>query len=609
MQGLWRRYLLRLAHVGELRTIEGVSREVHITALHLSFLLAPAVKFLRYFQEDDQKHGEPEAWEARVQHSDPNKKHDLYEPRTPEDADLAYKFRRPAKTDRTTYDGIVDDYQHPYYDPVFSEVPPGERFVMHDGTKQVNPMNNVWKRVKNGNLLYPTLPTYELRHTVEIHGNTSAEKHYEMRLYNALSWIQFYVCQLDDPNRTGFSPFDSVIATPMPHEIQMSPSSIQECFKRYPGQCVRLRQCPSALQINWELFDFWVAQETVPRPPNFYEEVCKWFDTSFSSSSACECCQKADQQERCPWCFNAHGWHRCQQHCLQHGLSLNDPQAFRWKTHSLFNINDIDVERVFFDMLADSKPLKNIEEVLKEQMNLGNIETLRANALLKVAVARNDVIADMDPVGGPSNQSYVLSHNEFEGKSAADLNKALTKLQMEMQQLYCEESKEMKLYSDFNPARQVPTQYLAFQQLQYRYADTTAPFLVCCVAPAGFGKSTLISAWLHWLYVNHKEKWQTVAPTGIAATQIKGATIHAALVCTPDYESKIADHPTELARFTTTPGFIIDECMMLSSKIMSPLQDMCQKYPLEQSLRKPGRGGLFGYRSIVLCGDLRQIRP
>ena len=65
--------------------------------------------------------------------------------------------------------------------------------------------------------------------------------------------------------------------------------------------------------------------------------------------------------------------------------------------HSLFNINDIDVERVIFDMLADSKPLKNIEEVLKEQMNLGNIETLRANALLKVAVARNDVIADMDP--------------------------------------------------------------------------------------------------------------------------------------------------------------------------------------------------------------------
>ena len=64
--------------------------------------------------------------------------------------------------------------------------------------------------------------------------------------------------------------------------------------------------------------------------------------------------------------------------------------------HSVFNINDIDVERVIFDMLADSKPLKNIEEVLKEQMNLGNIETLRANALLKVAVARNDVIADMD---------------------------------------------------------------------------------------------------------------------------------------------------------------------------------------------------------------------
>ena len=84
------------------------------------------------------------------------------------------------------------------------------------------------------------------------------------------------------------------------------------------------------------------------------------------------------------------------------------------------------------------------------------------------------------------------------------------------------------------PPRPVPTQFLAYQQLQYRYEDKSAPFLVRCVAPAGFGKSTLISAWLQWLYVNHKEKWQTLAPTGIASTQVSGATIHAALLLAAD---------------------------------------------------------------------------
>ena len=128
LQGLWRRYLLRLAHFGELRTIDGASREIDVSALHLSFLYAPAVKFLRYFQEDTQKKGESQAWEARRQHDDPARIHELYAQPNPKDDDLAYQLRRPSKIDRTTYDRPVDDYLHPYYDPVFSELPPGERF-------------------------------------------------------------------------------------------------------------------------------------------------------------------------------------------------------------------------------------------------------------------------------------------------------------------------------------------------------------------------------------------------------------------------------------------------------------------------------------------------
>ena len=192
-------------HFGELRTINGISRDIDVSALHLSFLYAPAQKFMRYFQEDTQKDGEPKAWHARLLDDNPARKHELYDPTTTKDDDSAYKHRRPYNIDRTTFDRAVDDYLHPYYDPVFSELPPGERFVIHDGTRKDNAINNVWKRAKNGNLHCPTLPSHDLLHRVEIHGNTSAEKHYEIRIYDALSWIQFYIASWTGRTATGFS--------------------------------------------------------------------------------------------------------------------------------------------------------------------------------------------------------------------------------------------------------------------------------------------------------------------------------------------------------------------------------------------------------------------
>ena len=54
IQGEWRRYLKRLTHLGELRHVDGETRNINLRALHLSFLFAPVLKFLRYFREDYQ---------------------------------------------------------------------------------------------------------------------------------------------------------------------------------------------------------------------------------------------------------------------------------------------------------------------------------------------------------------------------------------------------------------------------------------------------------------------------------------------------------------------------------------------------------------------------
>ena len=116
---------------------------------------------------------------------------------------------------------------------------------------------------------------YDLLHNLEIHGNTSTEKHYEMRLYGALSWIQFYICPIYDLKRTIFHSSDLCIATPVPHGIHLEPSSVQKLFHLVPGKCVKLRGTTSKVQIDWECFDFLAPHLVSDKPNNFYEEVCK----------------------------------------------------------------------------------------------------------------------------------------------------------------------------------------------------------------------------------------------------------------------------------------------------------------------------------------------
>ena len=163
IQGLWRRYLRRLTHVGELRTIEGYDRPIELSALHLSFLLAPAMKFIRYFQEDRMDEKEKKAWMERFYGDNVHRSiHEVYGAERKSEFDEADTRRRPDKLDRNTLDTVEDDYLHPSYEPVFSELPPGERFVLHDGPEGDYVNADVWKRSQNRNLNFPHFPYYDL---------------------------------------------------------------------------------------------------------------------------------------------------------------------------------------------------------------------------------------------------------------------------------------------------------------------------------------------------------------------------------------------------------------------------------------------------------------
>ena len=100
----------------------------------------------------------------------------------------------------------------------------------------------------------------------------------------------------------------------------------------------------------------------------------------------------------------------------------------------------------------------------------------------------------------------------------------LSMLEDKMQRLWDFDANCYRLYHQFTPPRQVPFQYLAFDQLRLRFLKGQ-PILASILAPAGYGKSELLSSWLHFT-TSHGLQYAVCAVTGVAATQLSGCTIH-----------------------------------------------------------------------------------
>ena len=171
------------------------------------------------------------------------------------------------------------------------------------------------------------------------------------------------------------------------------------------GDRVQLRETTSQAQLPWDRLDLLYSpllKDPGQRKANlvdddFFEEVCKWLETSFTDSQACECCDRTDSKDRCGWCFQPRGWHRCHAACLKEDLTLQDLSAFKWARHSLYNVDDTDVERSVFDMIKKGRTLPDIEKVLQELTDQKEIPLDRQRALLDLAAKRIDIIADTDP--------------------------------------------------------------------------------------------------------------------------------------------------------------------------------------------------------------------
>jgi len=196
----------------------------------------------------------------------------------------------------------------------------------------------------------------------------------------------------------------------------------------------------------------------------------------------------------------------------------------------------------------------------------------------------------------------------FEERS--EWTKRLLKYCDSFQQRWCHSSCTYKKWNECQYTRP-PSQWLAFQQLKLRHTNRH-PILVNIPAQAGFGKSELINAWRLAMKLEN-ENWECIAPSGVAAVQINGKTLHGLIRMDGKCASYLSPDCPQAKELRGIHGIIIDEVGMISDPVFKEFVKCLQEFPLYPAYREripPDRRiPMFGYRDIILSGDLRQLPP
>lgn len=119
---------------------------------------------------------------------------------------------------------------------------------------------------------------------------------------------------------------------------------------------------------------------------------------------------------------------------------------------------------------------------------------------------------------------------------------------------------------------------------------------------AGVGKSTLIKYFIK----NTSKNVAVVAPTGVAALNIGGQTIHSLFQLPPriiQYEDiKVITNPKKKRMYDRIDTIIIDEISMVSSNLMQSINDFLH-------VNVENSGEAFSGKQIIMVGDLMQLPP
>ncbi|HIL56947.1 MAG TPA: hypothetical protein EYG39_03455, partial [Rhodothermales bacterium] len=285
--------------------------------------------------------------------------------------------------------------------------------------------------------------------------------------------------------------------------------------------------------------------------------------------------------------------------------------SLRWKPGTLWQEGCHDITQCVLAMLAALEPRERIVAMLDNLRGAASLSELDHGALTKLVLERTSTLHDVGAVDAAPNQSLVLTAGKVAEakKTPEELERALESSVDKMSRLWSTSEGKYVLWHDL-PHRRQPSQLTAFQSLRAQF-EQKLPILVMIPSPAGFGKSELIAAWRYFTE-GKKSLWETTSPTGVAATQVAGCTLHALIQLRSDGTSGLSANLERIKHFQQIAGFVIDEAFMLDDVAMCKLMEVSRQFPLREDLRRV-RADLalphWGFRDVILCGDLRQLPP
>ena len=142
----------------------------------------------------------------------------------------------------------------------------------------------------------------------------------------------------------------------------------------------------------------------------------------------------------------------------------------------------------------------------------------------------------------------------------------------------------------------------AFEWIKHNI-EMQAQILAAIIGAAGCGKSYVMGA-----IVTYLKKCNLVviklAPSGVAASLIKGTTIHNFFKLDITGKSSLENGTIDAQILKKTDVIIIDEFAMVDARLFINIEQLCKRYTT-----KDGRYKAWGGRHVILFGDPAQLPP
>ena len=147
------------------------------------------------------------------------------------------------------------------------------------------------------------------------------------------------------------------------------------------------------------------------------------------------------------------------------------------------------------------------------------------------------------------------------------------------------------------------SQARAFRWIQDGIQQSASPLLAAFVGAAGCGKSFLMGGIVQFLRQSNLVV-SKLAPSGVAASLIKGTTIHNFFGLDIEYNSSLEKGTVEASVVKKTDVIIIDEFSMIDCTLFITIEHLCRRFASKNGQYKP-----WGGRHVLLFGDPAQLPP